>query len=214
MGTTSLTNVPFGVGYVSTSPQGILGVGYAINEASVGTDGRTYQNLPLVMASSKLINSPAYSLWLNDLDANTGSILFGGVDSDKYHGSLSTLPIIKEDGAYREFIIALTGLTAAGETVIDTAVPVLLDSGSSLSYVPTTYYNALNTIFAGQPNDEAGASIVSCSYMNSQNTIDFSFSGLTITVPMSEMILVEGTRRGEPVCILGESSSSAKRSTD
>jgi hypothetical protein len=204
MGTTSLTNVPFGIGYVSTSPQGILGVGYAINEASVSTDGRTYQNLPQVMATSKLINTPAYSLWLNDLEANTGSILFGGVDSDKYQGSLATLPIIKEEGAYREFIVALTGLTAAGETVIDTAIPVLLDSGSSLSYLPTTYYNALNTIFAGQPNDQAGASLVSCSYMNSQNTIDFSFSGLTVTVPMSEMILVEGTRRGEPVCILGE----------
>jgi hypothetical protein len=205
MGTTSLTNVPFGVGYVSSSPQGIMGVGYAINEASVSTDGRAYQNLPQVMASSKLINSPAYSLWLNDLEANTGSILFGGVDSDKYHGSLATLPIIKEEGAFREFIVALTGLTAAGETVLNTAIPVLLDSGSSLSYLPTNYYNALNTIFNGVPNDQAGASIVSCSYMNSQNTIDFSFSGLTITVPMSEMVLVEGTRRGQPVCILGMS---------
>jgi hypothetical protein len=203
MGTTSLTNVPFGVGYVSSSPQGIMGVGYAINEASVSVDGRTYQNLPEVMTSSKLINSPAYSLWLNDLEANTGSILFGGVDSGKYKGDLSTLPIIKEDGAYREFIVALTGMTAAGQKVIDTAIPVLLDSGSSLSYLPTNYYDALNTIFAGTPNDEAGASIVSCNYMNSENTIDFSFSGLVITVPMSEMVLVEGTRRGEPVCILG-----------
>lgn len=206
MGTTSLTNVPFGIGYVSSSPQGIMGIGYSINEASVSTDGRTYQNLPLVMAASKLINSPAYSLWLNDLEANTGSILFGGVDSDKYRGDLATVPIIKEAGAYREFLIALTGLTAAGQTVINTPISVLLDSGSSLSYLPTDYYDALNTIFNGEPNDEAGASIVSCSYMNSQNTIDFSFSGLTITVPMSEMVLVEGTRRGQPVCILGTSS--------
>ena len=34
----------------------------------------------------KIINTVAYSLWLNDLDASTGSILFGGIDTEKYTG--------------------------------------------------------------------------------------------------------------------------------
>jgi hypothetical protein len=200
----SISNVPFGIGYRSTSSQGILGVGYASNEASVGTTGETYQNLPLVMTAAKAINSPAYSLWLNDLNANTGSILFGGVDTDKYSGNLNTLPVIKEQGVYREFIIALTGLTAAGQSIISTAIPVLLDSGSSLSYLPTTYADAIFSIFNAQFSEQAGAAVVSCSYMNNQQTFQFEFSGATITVPMNEMVIVDGVRRGQETCILGK----------
>jgi hypothetical protein len=204
LGGSSINNVPFGIGYRSTSAQGILGVGYATNVALVGVTGQTYQNLPLVMVAAKLINSPAYSLWLNDLDANTGSVLFGGVDTEKFNGMLSTVPVIQEQGQYREFIIGLTGLSVAGQTVINTAIPVLLDSGSSLSYLPTNYAQAVFKIFSASYSSQAGAAIVDCSYMNSQQTMTFTFSGITITVPMNEMVLIDGVSRGKQVCILGK----------
>jgi hypothetical protein len=73
---------------------GVLGIGYTTDEAVVNHQS-SYANLPKAMVADGLINSNAYSLWLNDLDANTGSILFGGVDSDKYTGDLETLPIQK-----------------------------------------------------------------------------------------------------------------------
>jgi len=212
LGGMNIDNVPFGIGYKSTSAQGILGVGYATNVALVGVTGQTYQNLPLLMASAKIINSPAYSLWLNDLDANTGSVLFGGVDTEKFNGMLSSLPIIKENGQYREFIVALTALKVAGQSVVSTAIPVLLDSGSSLSYLPTNYAQAVFTIFNAKYSSQAGAAIVDCSYMNSQQTIDFTFSGITITVPMNEMVLVDGISRGKQVCILGISDAQGSTS--
>ena len=201
---TSISNVPFGIGYQSSSAQGILGVGYAANEASLSTTGQSYQNFPLILTSSKVINTPAYSLWLNDLDANTGSILFGGVDTDKFTGNLQSLPIIQEQGEYREFIIALTGVTVAGQSILTSAVPVLLDSGSSLSYLPTSYADAIFKVFNAEYNNQAGAAEVSCSYMNSNQNFQFSFSGVTITVPMNEMVIVDGERRGTDVCILGK----------
>jgi hypothetical protein len=200
----SITNVPFGIGYDSTSSQGILGVGYAANEASVGTNGRTYQNLPQILVQEKIINSNAYSLWLNDLSANTGSILFGGVDMDKYNGDLQTLPVIKEQGDYREFIVALTSVVAAGQKIItNTPIPVLLDSGSSLTYLPDQYAQAIFTVLNAQYSNSAGAAVVSCSLMNSDKTVDFSFSGLTIKVPLNELVIVDGVRNRQPVCILG-----------
>lgn len=204
LGGTTINNVPFGIGYKSTSAQGILGVGYATNVALVGVTGQSYQNLPLLMVNAKLINSPAYSLWLNDLDANTGSVLFGGVDTEKFNGMLATLPVIKEGGQYREFIVALTELKVAGQAVVSTPIPVLLDSGSSLTYLPTTYAQAVFKIFNAQYNNQAGAAIVDCSYRNSQQTMDFTFSGVTITVPFNEMVLVDGVSRGRQVCILGK----------
>ena len=82
------------------------------------------------MVKDGMIQSNAYSLWLNDLDANTGNILFGGIDTEKYMGSLQTLPI-QNDGApyFSEFIITLTGLRFGNHTMgsESLALGVLLD---------------------------------------------------------------------------------------
>jgi hypothetical protein len=205
IGGTKVSSVQFGIGYNSTSSQGILGVGYESNEASVSVNGKTYSNLPSLLVSQGKISTPAYSLWLNDLDANTGSILFGGVDSDKYHGDLATVPIIKESGEYREFIVGLSSLTADGQKLFDNnPIPVLLDSGSSLTYIPDTYAQNLFTIFNANYDSQSGAAVVSCDLLNNAATVDFSFSGVSISVPMNELVLIDGYRRGRPVCILGK----------
>jgi hypothetical protein len=210
IGGTSIQNVPFGIGYSSTSPEGVMGVGYMTNEASVETTGKSYYNLPSIMKQSGIINSMAYSLWLNDLDANTGSILFGGVDTGKFKGTLGTLPIIQEQGEYREFIIALTGLTVDGQNVVSNgAVPVLLDSGSSLTYLPTTYAQAIFTIFKAEYDSSSGQATVDCSLANSGATFVYSFSGVQITVDMSELVIVSSVRRGQETCVLGKSSLKA-----
>ncbi|KAK4981308.1 hypothetical protein LTR50_007907 [Elasticomyces elasticus] len=38
---------------------------------------------------------------------------------------------------------------------------------------------------------------------NSATTLDFTFSSSTISVEMNELVIVAGTERGKPVCILG-----------
>ena len=72
---------------------------------------------PAQLLADGVIQSNAFSLWLNDLDASTGSILFGGIDTEKFEGTLATLPIQKESGYYAEFLITLTGVSL-GNTVI------------------------------------------------------------------------------------------------
>lgn len=48
--------------------QGIMGIGYNTSEANIQTgNGTIYPNLPNQMVDEGLINSLAYSLWLNDL---------------------------------------------------------------------------------------------------------------------------------------------------
>lgn len=207
LGNTNIDNMQFGIGYNSTSQNGIVGIGYEANEVQLSQTGRSYRNLPAELVNNNIISSPAYSLWLNDFDANTGSIMFGGVDTDKYHGQLSTLPIIKEQGQYREFIIALTGLAASGKTIFNdtnNAVGVLLDSGSSLSYLPDNYVQDIyNQVNANYQSDE-GAAIVDCNLANSDQTIDFTFSSPTVSIPMNELVIVAAEHRGVPICILGE----------
>jgi hypothetical protein len=197
----------FGIGYTSSSPEGILGIGYMINEVQVNRFGLDeYPNLPQKLKDDKTITTNAYSLWLNDLDASTGSVLFGGVDTDKFKGQLSTLPIIQEQGVYAEFVIALTDMGIGGNKTSlfsNSNVAVLLDSGSSLMYLPNSVANAIYAQFNAQYDSRQGAAIVDCDLANQEGSLEFGFSGVTISVPYNELVIVAAVSRGIPVCILG-----------
>lgn len=70
IGGASLTNMTMGLGLRTDIPNGLVGIGYAVNEAIVGTTQSlksVYPNLPVNMVDEGLINTIAYSLWLNDL---------------------------------------------------------------------------------------------------------------------------------------------------
>lgn len=202
---TEIENLQFGIGYESTSQNGILGIGYETNEVQIAYNRETYSNLPTRLVEQDIIGTPAYSLWLNDLDASTGSILFGGVDMEKYEGDLSTLPIVQEEGGHREFVLALTALDADGENVFsDGAVGVLLDSGSSLTYLPDEYAATIFDTFGAQYSPAEGVAICDCSLADSDATVDFTFSEPVISVPMNELVLVGAYQGGDPICILGK----------
>ncbi|KAL9118033.1 MAG: hypothetical protein Q9187_005425 [Circinaria calcarea] len=214
IGGSTLTKLQLAVGYNSTSSEGVMGIGYpALEVQAVNNGDQPYANIPQAMVEQGLIQSNAYSLWLDDLASSSGSILFGGVDTDKYHGSLSTLPIQPEEGAYLEMIVTLTGvsLTQNGKntSMATTELPtgVLLDSGSTLSYMPATLaqnlYKALNV----QYSSRARRAFCDCSLAQSTATIDFSFSGAVISVPLREMVLQGGadaqTLSGSLGCTFG-----------
>lgn len=203
----TIKELQFGIGYSSSSPEGILGIGYTINEAAVNHGGlKPYSNLPQKLVDDGTINSNAYSLWLNDLDASTGSILFGGVDTDKFHGELQTLPIIPEDGVYAEFIIALTGMghnNTNGSIFQNENVAVLLDSGTSFMYLPNNVVRSLYHTFDAEYDASQGAAFVDCSLGEQEGSLDFNFSGVTISVPINELVIVTDVSRGQAVCALG-----------
>ena len=195
IGGQTLTGLQFGIGYASTSVDGILGIGYTADESQVNTANlKAYANLPQAMANAGLIKSNAYSLWLDDLQANTGSIIFGGVDTDKYTGDLQTLPIQKEFGEYAELIITLSSMSIVngGKTQsLNTDLPtaVILDSGSSLTYLPNDLTSAIYTALDVQYSQQDGAAFASCDLANENITLDFTFTSPTISIPISELVL-------------------------
>jgi hypothetical protein len=221
IGGSDVTGLEMGIGYTSSSSQAVMGIGYPSNEAILSVRGASaYNNLPLQMVSQGLIEAPAYSLWLNDLDATTGQILFGGVDLDKFSGSLVTLPIETVQGSSTptEFIIALTGvkLTSGDESATvanDTTIPVVLDSGSTLVLLPDNVATSLINFVNAQYDESSGAAYVSCQLATSPATIDFEFSGITISIGMDEMVISEDDssnptdERGDELCLFGVSYS-------
>lgn len=191
----------------------MLGIGYTTNEVQVGRNGDSaYANLPKAMVNKGVIQSNAYSLWLNDLDANTGSILFGGVNSKKYHGALQTVPVQKVGGQYSEFIIALTKVSltnsSSENTYSSSSIPagVLLDSGSSLTYLPDALVQEIYDDLGVSYESDSGIGYVECSMADEDITLSYTFSSPTINVGINEMIIDAGDlyfRNGKRACIFG-----------
>ena len=92
----SVDGLTFGVGFSTNSSTGVLGVGLRQSETtrtgylSSVVRPFEYDNLPIVLKNNGHIKKVAYSLYLNQLDAADGSILFGAVDHSKYQGQLYT----------------------------------------------------------------------------------------------------------------------------
>ncbi|KAL4912280.1 aspartic peptidase domain-containing protein [Aspergillus aurantiobrunneus] len=213
IGDAVIRDFQFGIGYSSSSAEGVLGIGYPSNEVQVARfGGSVYPNLPQFLMQDGLVHSSAYSLWLNDLEANTGSILFGGVDTEKYHGNLQTLPIQNVSGDYSELIIALTGMSLGVKTenraLSSNVLPaaVLLDSGSSLSYLPDSIVEEMYKDIGVTYEPSTGTGYVPCSLAQDNINITFTFSSPEITVGINELTIDTGNlhlSNGERACIFG-----------
>lgn len=201
IGGANLKNMTMGLGLQTDISYGLVGVGYALNEAIVGNTQSTssvYPNLPVNMVKEGLINSVAYSLWLNDLDASSGSILFGGIDTAKYVGDLTRIDIYPIKKAYTSFLVAMTSLQAFSSSGSDTLtsvefpIPVVLDSGTTLSYLPTDLARQIWKEVGALYSPEYQLAVLPCSMASSKGYFSFGFagpSGPRINVTMDELVL-------------------------
>lgn len=68
IGGSSIKNFEMGLALDTTIGNGIMGIGYNTSEANIETgNGTIYPNLPEALVNAGLINTNAYSLWLDDL---------------------------------------------------------------------------------------------------------------------------------------------------
>jgi hypothetical protein len=222
VGDTSMEQVQMGIARNATQTTGLMGVGYTINVAANTPNATSpFTGLPLEqityptiidnLVKNQVINIPAYSMWLDDLDSSTGSILFGGLDTDKFKGDLQELTVVpeqKSDGTtqYRELRVNLTGMALADSDTKTSApivqasspdsmsVPIVVDSGSALTSLPMDIFQPLVLALGGQALGAFAG--VDCDIVTGKPgvTVDFSFkttsdSTAKISVSAKEMIL-------------------------
>ncbi|KAG0646765.1 putative aspartic-type endopeptidase opsB [Hyphodiscus hymeniophilus] len=210
IGGVTVKTLEMGLAYNATLFQGLLGIGYDTNEASDDAEDEQdpfiYPSIIDSMVSQGLISTKAYSLYLNDLQASTGSIIFGGMDSDKFHGDLLEMPIVPSPlgngtSVYSEFTVALTSFSMTGQAGNTTSLtqgaydaPVILDSGTTLTYVPQPLadliYEKLNAV---DDTQNSGLVFVDCgvSTNSPKTTFNFGFGGsdgVSIQIPIDEMV--------------------------
>ncbi|KAJ4397567.1 hypothetical protein N0V93_001798 [Gnomoniopsis smithogilvyi] len=84
---------------------GVLGIGY--NDSSS-------DNLPDRLLEQGLINSTAYSIWVDDDTAASGNLLFGAIDTTKFTGNLTRLQSSYSYVDMRVQVVGINGTSKSG----------------------------------------------------------------------------------------------------
>ncbi|MCJ1384559.1 hypothetical protein MMC17_007676 [Xylographa soralifera] len=181
----------------------VFGVGYPTQEGIVikNISQPQYLNGASALKSAGLIEASAYSIWLNDISAGKGSVLFGGVDTAKYTGPLQTVPIVPVGNLgpndprgpagtvlYGDLAISLDaiGTSKGAATTLSTPagfpLTVILDTGTTWLELPQQVCTNLCSAFGCT----AGPNNVYTLPCNTAGNITFNFSGINITAPVAE----------------------------
>jgi Eukaryotic aspartyl protease len=170
---------------------GILGLGYIGLETYANPSQQQYLNLPVLMYNQSLIDCIAYSLWLDPSRSDHGRLVFGGLDTGKFIGSLETLHISMDNYDYHYATITMDSLALSlnGKhvTVSDGPMQVSPDSGATEIYLPTKAANRIFVNFGAVYDYEYSVAVVDCGYKSNATTLDFIFGSTTISVPMNEL---------------------------
>lgn len=202
VGSVDVKDVSMAVSNFTNSTIGVLGIGlpglettYSGGLTTLGAKSYQYANFPMVLKDNGIIEQIAYSLYLDDPDASTGSVLFGALDHSKYSGGLYTVPLVnvyESQGINKpvEFDITLYGIgyQSADEnvTIAQTSIPALLDSGTTISYFPPQLLELIATQLGATYNDYQGYYLMDCVSDDDTTEIVFDFGGFHITVPLAD----------------------------
>lgn len=188
---------------------GILGIGHGENVTI------RYKNFVDELQDQGVTATKAFSLALGGKSEKEGVIIFGGIDTGKFTGTLQTQPIIpaasSPDGVPRYWIsmdyMSLTPPSGNVKKYSNSTMAVFLDSGATLTLLPKTLADSIAADFGASAADADGFYRVDCSLNDLPGTVDFAFNGVTIRVPYDEMIRELRTGFGTE-CYLGISPNS------
>lgn len=199
---------------------GVMGIGLKGLEATYGGSASTtqtsmyeYENLPYKLKSSGIIKSASYSIYLNGTDSSSASVLFGGVDHDKYTGELTTFPIINTLTSYGyttaiKIEITLNKLIAGSYsndeqvTIATGSAAALLDTGTTLTYVPSDVLSEIQTLISMEYSSSVGY-YMKCSDGDNY-FLTWEFQGRQFRIAFSSFLIELETNSGvSSYCYVG-----------
>jgi hypothetical protein len=200
IGGSLVSALQMGLALHSTVAVGIMVIGYQTGE-SVSANNK-YPNLVDQLVAQKFINLRAYSLYLDDKETLSGFILFGGIDTEKFIGSLKVLPIQKNPrtNTINAFIVLMTSLSITNKSGTSTwtsssiSVPVVLDSDTTLTHLPGDLVNTIiSQLGAVDDTNYSNLIFVDCDWRTTRvnKSLTFVFGGSNgpaIHVLLSEVI--------------------------
>ncbi|PNI45160.1 PGA4 isoform 1 [Pan troglodytes] len=167
---------------------GILGLAYP----SISSSGATpvFDNI----WNQGLVSQDLFSVYLSADDKSGSVVIFGGIDSSYYTGSLNWVPVTVE-GYWQ---ITVDSITMNGEAIACAeGCQAIVDTGTSLLTGPTSPIANIQSDIGASENSD-GDMVVSCSAISSLPDIVFTINGVQYPVPPSAYIL-----QSEGSCISG-----------
>uniref|UniRef100_A0A8C3IX49 pepsin A n=1 Tax=Chrysemys picta bellii TaxID=8478 RepID=A0A8C3IX49_CHRPI len=155
---------------------GILGLAFP----SIASSGATpvFDN----MMNEGLVSQDLFSVYLSSDEQSGSFVMFGGIDSSYYSGSLNWIPLSAE--TYWE--ITMDSITMNGETIAcSSGCQAIIDTGTSLLAGPSTGISNIESYIG------ASDGTISCSAMSSLPNIVFNINGIEFPVPASAYIIDE-----------------------
>jgi hypothetical protein len=199
-GSSDISQVGFGLVMSGSNPRAVMGIGWNLDDEG---DARIFSVVQQM--SGTVTNRAAFSVYLNEYNATTGAMIFGGIDTTKYSGDLVGLPFqLDPIGGQSAYYVTLTSVSVTDHTGVSTQLTsygfrqsALLRMGTSATLLNADVYQQLAKGF-GVVEVEGGARAVPCNYVNSNVTINYQFGGSdgpVISVPISQII---GTQYTSP----------------
>ncbi|KAK6839446.1 aspartic peptidase domain-containing protein [Apiospora arundinis] len=210
VGNAKVRNVAFAANPTTTRDGAIAGLGGIKN-----TDNTSYASLTSAFALAGLATTSAFSVWLSDLAGKSGSLIFGGIDTQKFRGTLTrlkTYPLQLDQTKDGRLGVQLSTVLAVSVTGTDALAygtrPLLLEIflGSSQIYLPGDLVEAIyREVGATEDPTRKGAATIPCrmgkspayfSFMFSGSAIDGSATGPMINISMSALVLPNDLKLG------------------
>lgn len=174
------------------NPLGVMGLSFP----SSGAAGTVLDSL----LALDVIGRRSFGLYLDDIQASKGSLLFGAVDKEKYTGDLFALPV-QGDPTYgvRSYEAALTRVSFTDETgnVTDLTPDgfegtMNLDSGTADVWIDSRIFTRIALGFGAVSNEHGY--FVPCTLKQMPGSINYELGGvdgITINVPTSQLFSID-----------------------
>ncbi|CAN3375052.1 hypothetical protein DIURU_005147 [Diutina rugosa] len=174
---------------------GILGVGKVQNEAPYRQRGQSYANFPQKLKDEGYTNSNGYSYYLNQPDKPTGTITFGGRDLAKVKGPVATItPSTTDENAPYDGIVVSKLSASNGDSF--GSFGGILDTGTTLTYLPYDAINALN--IPGLTYDADAQWYYITPNQPSDQYVSYWFDDAEIKVPLADLVFKEYDDNDQP----------------
>ncbi|CAI4057344.1 hypothetical protein SUVZ_02G4610 [Saccharomyces uvarum] len=214
-GSLSISNISFfNIESSNFGTSGMLGLGGKITNPGTDYDSSQFTENSFflsLLTDANFIECPSYSLWLAG-DTSTyqsykesipdcGKLLLGGVDPSLFTGTLGKFDLIPYVDPVSSavstgypivplgpiYIISNSG-QSMNMTSKDFLSPALLDSTSSVSYLPTSTIIQIAVQIAATYVESLDRWLVQCSMADMGVTLGFMFQALTIKIPLSDLL--------------------------
>lgn len=210
----AIANFSMGIAYDLNTDSGVLGLGSPSPSTKSLGDGLIW-----ALVEQGVATTEAFSVWLagwsNHID--TGSLLFGAIDANKYSGNLKSVDMVYRDTDYQGPRILLSYVKASsqsGDDILmryeDDPSPVALKLGTAFSMLPQPLAEAIWQVAGAEWLEECNCPAVPCRLSEGYGTFVYGFAGRSgpeITMHLRSMVVEQEVQdlrmnntAGEPLC--------------